>query len=157
VGEVLGLGVAGVEGGGDLARSLEGWQEMMRSCVRRLSAGAGEKHVVVVTEREPPGWMEEGLEHAAAICKAAGVRLDVLREPGAPAGPAEEVARAGGGAVQTVRRGNAGEALGRLAERWQDGWRLEAAGADLQGLQKLRVTVRTGLYSGEAELQRAGG
>jgi len=157
VGEVLGLGVAGVEGGGGLARSLEGWQEMMRSCVRRLSARAGEKHVVVVTEREPPGWMEEGLEHAAAICKAAGVRLDVLREPGAPAGPAEEAARAGGGAVQTVRRGNYGEALRRLAERWQDGWRLEAAGADLQGLQKLRVTVRTGLYAGEAELQRAGG
>lgn len=156
VGDVLGLGAAGVEGAGDLARSLEGWQEMMWSCVRRLSARAGEKHVVVVTEREPPGWMEEGLEHAAAICKAAGARLDVLREPGAPAGRAEEAARASGGAVQTVRRGNCGEALRRLAERWQDGWRLEAAGADVQGLQKLRVTVRTGLYSGEAELERAG-
>ncbi len=152
VGEVLGLSAARVEGEGVLARSLERWRQTAEQCVKRSAGPGAERHLVVLVRRGAPEWMAEGIEQAAEICAAAGTKLDVLREAGAAQEPGPVPRRRGMGEVLTVRRGEFGEGLKRLAESWSGGWRVEAAGVEAGTARKVRVLVRSGLYRGEAEL-----
>lgn len=156
VGDVLGLGGAQEGGEGDGAGRLESWQEMVARCARRLAGGEGERHVVVMVERDRPEWLAKGIERAAAICREGGALLDVLQEAGALPAAAQAAARSSGGTVTTVQRGAFGGALRKLAEGWTDTWRIEVAGTGLGGVQRLRVAVRSGRYRGETELERGG-